>query len=317
MQLTEYLLTKQPLVVIIGPTAVGKTTSAIYLAQQLQTEIINVDSRQIYQEMDIGTAKPTTAEQGQAIHHLIDVVPPDVGYNITDFKVDAGRLIADLHHQRKLPILAGGTGQWLTALLEGWQIPEVSPNPELRAELEAYAEAHGWQGLLERLREHDPMHAERVDPKNLRRVIRALEVCIETGRPYSDFRKKDPPPYTILELGLTLEREILYERADLRINKMVEAGLINEVERLMEKGYAWNLPSMTSLGYLQIGKYLRGEISLDTALEELCFATHHFIRRQYTWFRKHNKNAVWFTSDETAAQQMNQTINNWLLKQSE
>ena len=313
MQLSEDLLTQQPVVVIIGPTAVGKTAAAIHIAQQLQTEIINVDSRQIYQEMDIGTAKPTPAEQAQAVHHLIDVVPPDVGYNITDFKTDAGRIIDDLHQQGKLPILAGGTGQWLTALLEGWQIPEIAPNPELRAELEAYAEEHGWQGLLERLRTHDPVHAEQVDPKNLRRVIRALEVCIETGQPYSDFRKKDPPPYTILELGLTLEREQLYERADLRVANMLEAGLVAEVAALIEKGYAWNLPSMTSLGYLQIGKYLRTEISLDVAIEELCFATHHFIRRQYTWFRKHNQNAIWFESDDTAHQQLVQTINNWLL----
>lgn len=317
MQLTDQLFAQQPVVVIIGPTAVGKTANAIHIAQKIETEIINVDSRQIYQEMDIGTAKPTPNEQAQVRHHLIDVVPPDVGYNISDFRTDATRLIAELHQQKKLPMLVGGTGLWLTALLEGWTIPEIPPNPELRAELEAYAEAHGWQGLLERLREHDPLHAEQVDPKNLRRVIRALEVCIETGQPYSDFRKKDPPPYTILELGLTLEREALYERADTRVTKMMEAGLIAEVEQLINQGYAWHLPSMTSLGYLQIGKYLRDELSLDEALAEFRFATHHFIRRQYTWFRKHNKNAHWFESDDTSGDTMYQMIIKWLLTQGE
>jgi tRNA dimethylallyltransferase len=209
-------------------------------------------------------------------------------------------------------MIVGGTGQYITALIEGWQIPEVEPNPELRAELEAYAEEYGWEGLLERLREVDPVHAEQVDARNLRRVIRAIEVSVESGRPYSDFRVKHPPPYTVLELGLTLERDALYERADRRVDQMLDAGLVAEVERLVEAGYGWNLPSMSSLGYLQIGSYLQGKMTLNEAREDLCNATHHFIRRQYTWFRKYNADAIWFESNAYTAQSLLTTIQGWL-----
>lgn len=312
MPLSGDQLAQQPVVVIIGPTAVGKTASAISVGQVLDAEIISADSRQVYQQMDIGTAKPTPDELAALPHHLIDVVPPDVRYNVADFKRDAARLIDEIHRRGKLPMIVGGTGQYITALIAGWQIPEVEPNPELRAELEAHAEKHGWEGLLERLREVDQVHAKQVDAKNLRRVIRAIEVSVESGRPYSDFRVKRPPPYTVLELGLTLGRDALYARADHRVEQMLEAGLVQEVERLVEAGYAWNLPSMSSLGYLQIGNYLQGKMTLDEAREDLCNATHHFIRRQYTWFRKYNADAIWFESNAHTVQSFLTTIRAWL-----
>jgi tRNA dimethylallyltransferase len=312
MPLSGNQLEKQPVIVIIGPTAVGKTASAISAGQELDAEIVSADSRQVYQQMDIGTAKPTPEELAALPHHLIDVVPPDIRYNVADFKRDAAQLIDDIHGRRKLPMIVGGTGQYITALIEGWQIPEVEPDHELRAELEAYAKEHGWQGLLERLREVDPVHAEQVDAKNLRRVIRAIEVSVISGRPYSDFRVKHPPPYTVLELGLTLDREALYERADRRVDAMIETGLVAEVEELVAAGYAWNLPAMTSLGYLQIGNYLQGKLTLNEALEDLCHATHHFIRRQYTWFRKYNADAIWFESNTHTANTLLATIRSWL-----
>ena len=312
MRLSGDQLARQPVVLIIGPTAVGKTAAAVSVGRALDAEIISADSRQVYQHMNIGTAKPTPDELAALPHYLIDVVPPDVRYNVADFKRDAAQLIDDIHARGKLPMIVGGTGQYITALIDGWQIPEIEPNPALRAELEAYAEEHGWEGLLERLREVDPIYAEQVDAKNLRRVIRAIEVSIESGRPYSDIRIKHPAPYTVLELGLTLERGALYERADRRVDKMLEDGLVAEVEQLVEAGYTWSLPSMSSLGYLQIGNYLQGKMTLDEAREELCYATHHFIRRQYTWFRKYNADAIWFESNAHTAQSLLTTIRAWL-----
>ncbi len=293
---------ERPLVVIIGPTAVGKTEAAIQAAQALDGEILSADSRQIYRYMDIGTAKPTPAQQVMVPHHLIDVVAPDVAFNVRDFQEQATALIAEIQARGRLPMLVGGTGQYISATIEGWQFPSVAPNKELRAELEAYAEVHGWEALLERLRQHDPVTAADIDGRNIRRVVRALEVCIESGRPYSELRQKKPPGYTIKTIGLTLEdRAKLYERADLRIERMIEAGFIAEVQALIERGYSWELPAMSALGYLQIGYYLRGEMSLDDALQKLRRATRTFIRRQYTWFRKYNADAVWLESDVDVA----------------
>jgi tRNA dimethylallyltransferase len=239
------------------------------------------------------------------------MVLPDTRYTVAEFQADASALIDTMHAAHTIPMIVGGTGQYVTSLLEGWQIPQVEPNSELRADLEAYAEEHGWQGLLERLRALDPVYADQVDAKNLRRVIRAIEVCVETGRPYSDFRQKHPPAYTTLEIVLTMERSALYDRADQRIDQMIEAGLVAEVESLIERGYDWHLPSMTSLGYLQIGQYLRGEVTLDEALAAMRFATHDFIRRQYTWFRKYNRDAHWIEIDSTDLATILDFVSQW------
>jgi tRNA dimethylallyltransferase len=302
----------QPVVVILGPTAIGKTGTAIQLGQRLNAEIIGADSRQIYKYMDIGTAKPTPAEQAALPHHMIDVVEPDIRYNVAQFTEAALGIIHKLHLQDKLPMVVGGTGQYITALIQGWQIPEVPPNPALRAELEEYAERYGWQGLLERLRAVDPHHAEVVDPKNLRRVIRAIEVSVMTGQTYSSFRVKQSPSYNVLEIGLDLERATLYDRADQRVDAMLEAGLVAEVEDLVRRGYDWHLPAMSSLGYLQIGQYLRGDISLAEASQQIKHATHHFIRRQYTWFRKYNPATQWFIALPGCASQILPIIQGWL-----
>ncbi len=317
MPLAGEILACRPVVVIIGPTAVGKTDTAIQVAQALDGEIISADSRQVYHYMDIGTAKPTAEQRAAMPHYLIDVVTPDQFYTAVDFQTQAATAIEDIHARGKLPLIVGGTGQYISALLEGWQFPEVQANYELRSELEAYAEAHGWEALLERLRGVDPVTAERIDGRNIRRVVRALEVSLESGRPFSEFQQKHPPAYDVLQFGLTLDRAVLYERADRRVDQMVEMGLVEEVRALVEAGYTWNLSAMSGLGYLQIGYYLRGEMSLDEALTDLCHQTHAFIRRQYTWFRKYNAAAQWLESNTEAANQINTQIQQWLAARAE
>jgi tRNA dimethylallyltransferase len=313
MPLPGEIVAAKPLLVIVGPTAIGKTATAIRVAQELEGEIIGADSRQIYQQMDIGTAKPSAEELAAVPHHLIDIIPPDAVFTAKDFKIAATSLIQQIHQRHCLPIIVGGTGQYVTALTQGWQFPEVPPNPALRQELEHYAEQHGWQALLERLRQLDPVTAERIDGQNIRRVVRAIEVCIDSGQSYSELRRKQPPDYNVLEFVLTIDDRLkLYERADKRIQHMLETGLLDEVRALQKAGYTWNLPAMSSLGYGEIGAHLRGEVSLEEAITELKRSTRRFIRRQYTWFRKHNANAIWLESNTQTAKKIIEHTQKWL-----
>lgn len=301
MPLVGDIFALQPLIVVIGPTAAGKTDLAIEIAKQFDGEIISADSRQIYRGMDIGTAKATPEQQASVPHHLIDIIDPDDPYTVVDFQEQATTLIHEIQRRGRLPLLVGGTGLYISATIDGWQFPGVPPNYDLRSELEVFADVHGWEGLLEKLRDIDPLSAERIDGRNVRRVIRAIEVTLAADRPFSEFQRKIPPPYTIQTIGLTLEdREMLYERADIRIDRMIETGLVDEVRSLVEAGYTWDLPAMSGLGYLQIGYYLRDEMTLDEAIVELKRATRTFIRRQYTWFRKHNPTTQWLESNQKA-----------------
>ncbi|HLV36289.1 MAG TPA: tRNA (adenosine(37)-N6)-dimethylallyltransferase MiaA [Spirillospora sp.] len=285
---------RKPLVVILGPTAVGKTGLAIELAQALNGEIIGADSRQIYRYMDIGTAKPTPQQQRQVPHHLIDVVKPDENLGLAQYQQLAYRAIDDIHQRGKLPLLVGGTGQYLTAVIEGWSIPEVPPDPALRDRLEAEAAEHGPEALHQRLQQVDPDAASMIHPRNVRRVIRALEVYHATGRPISQLQQKTPPPYTVLQYGLTLERNQLYERADLRLAQMMDEGFLQEVRHLLAMGYDRKLPSMSGLGYRQLAAHLLDGVPLEDALAATRRATRDFIRRQYTWFRGHDPGIHWF-----------------------
>lgn len=274
-----------PLLVLAGPTATGKTGLAIALARRLNGEIVSADSRQIYKGMDIGTAKPTAEQRALVPHHLLDMITPDTSYTLAEYQADAQAAIAAIHKRGRLPLLVGGTGLYIRAVVDNLAIPEVAPQWELRRELEAQAEREGAAVLHARLAALDPASAARIDPKNVRRVIRALEVCLTTGRPFSEQQGARPSPYRPLLLGLTCERPPLYQRADQRVDAMLAAGLVDEVRRLVAEGYAWNLPAMTSLGYSEIGAYLRGESTLEEAVERLKLNTHSYIRRQYTWFR--------------------------------
>jgi tRNA dimethylallyltransferase len=278
-----------PLVAIVGPTATGKTALAVALAARLagesDCEAVSADSRQIYRGMDIATAKPTAQERAPLPHHLLDVVAPDEPYTLARYQADATVAIAAIHARGRLPLLVGGTGLYVRAVVDGLAIPRVAPSPALRAELEAELAAHGLAALQARLAALDPAAMGQIDSNNPRRLIRALEVCLLSGKPFSEQRGTRPTPYRTLLLGLTMERGALYARADARIDAMLAAGLVAETERLVAAGYAWDLPAMSSLGYREIGAYLRGETTLAAAIERFKLATHGYIRRQLTWFR--------------------------------
>jgi tRNA dimethylallyltransferase len=282
-----------PLVVIVGPTAAGKTALSLALAAALGGEIVSADSRQIYRGMDIGSAKATPAERAAAPHHLLDVVNPDQILTLAEYQSLAYRAIADIHGRGRLPFLVGGTGQYVQAVLEGWRIPAVAPQPALRMELEAAAAAEGAAALHQRLAALDPVAAGRIDYRNVRRVIRALEVCLVTGRPISEQQRKAPPPYHVTQIGVTRPRAELYARIDARVDAMIAAGLVAEVERLAAVGYDRDLPAMSGLGYRQIGAYLRGETSLADAIALVKRQTRRFVHQQYTWFRLDDPQIYW------------------------
>ncbi len=282
-----------PLITIVGPTGIGKTSLGIALAQQFNGEIVSADSRQIYRWMDIGTAKPTHAERTAVPHHLVDIVDPDYVVTLAEFQDRAFATIADIHACGKLPLLVGGTGQWVMAAIEGWGIPRVPPDADLRAQLQSEADAIGAEAFHAQLVAVDPIAAAKLDYRNVRRVLRALEVYRKTGIPISEHQKKSPPPYRILQLGLTMPREDLYARIDTRIDKMMADGFLPEVESLLAKGYGLKLPSMSGLGYRQLGAYLQDEISLDEAVALTKKETRRFIRQQYNWFRLDNPAIHW------------------------
>jgi tRNA dimethylallyltransferase len=282
-----------PLVVILGPTAVGKTGLGIEIAEALNGEIISADSRQVYRYMDIGTAKPTSAELAAAQHHMIDVVDPDENLSLAQYQAQAYAIIDELRSRGKLPLLVGGTGLYITAVVEGWAIPDVPPNLQLRVELEAFAEEHGSTALHERLRQLDPAAAEKIDGRNIRRVVRALEICIETGEPMNYEERKQPPAYPILQYGLTMDRGALYERADRRLDDMMRQGFVAEVRGLLERGYDRYLPSMSGLGYRQFAAHILDDAPLDEAIKATQKANRVFIRSQYGWFRGHDTGVTW------------------------
>jgi tRNA dimethylallyltransferase len=302
----------KPLPVILGATAVGKTGLAIPMAQALGGEIVSADSRQIYREMDIGTAKPTPEQQGAVPHYLIDVVAPDEDLSLAQYQRRAYAAIDDVQARGRLPLLVGGTGQYITALLEGWTVPEVPPNPTLRAELEAFSKAHGVEALYARLLEADPDARQFVEPRNMRRIVRALEVSMETGKPFSAQRGKTPPPYRTRVYGLTLERESLYLRADARVDEMIAAGFLDEVRGLLAKGYSRALPSMSGIGYAQLAAHLLDGVPLDAAVQATKLATHDFIRRQDTWFRGHDHGILWHNVNDVAAGALIEDAQRWL-----
>jgi tRNA dimethylallyltransferase len=282
--------THLPLLVIVGPTAVGKTTLSIALAQKFEGEIVSADSRLFYTGMDIGTAKPTDEEQSTIPHHLIDICRPDETLTLAQYQRLAYRTIDEIHQREHLPLLVGGTGQYVKAVVEGWGIPEVAPHKALRQALAQLGgiELARWLALL------DPEAAERIDPRNVRRVIRALEVTLVTGRPISDLQRKKRPPYRIKMVGLYTDRETLYNRIDRRVEQMMADGLLNEVKSLLAAGYKPFLPAMSGLGYRQLLEHLAGENTLQEAVERIQFETHRFARQQSTWFRLDDPQITWF-----------------------
>jgi tRNA dimethylallyltransferase len=274
---------------------VGKTAVALRLAEALGGEIVSADSRQVYRGMDIGTAKATPGERARVPHHLIDVVDPDETLTLAEFQRLAYAAIDDILARGRLPLLVGGSGQYVRAVVEGWGVPEVAPQGRLRAALEAL----GGDELARWLAALDPVAARRIDPRNRRRVIRALEVTLVTGRPISALQHKSPPPYRVLQVGLALARPLLYARVDARVAHMMAAGLLEETRRLAER-YGWGVPAMSGLGYAQLGAYLRGEMTLEEAVAAIRRETRRFVRQQANWFRRDDPAIRWFDAAELA-----------------
>jgi tRNA dimethylallyltransferase len=284
----------KPLVAIVGPTGIGKSRLALHLARVFAGEIVSADSRQVYRHMDIGTAKPGRQEQGQARHHLVDIVAPDQDFSLAQFQKLALSAISDIHRRHKQPILAGGSGLYVWALLEGWQLPGVKPDPELRRRLEKQAAETGHESLYAELLSFDPAAAQRIDPRNVRRVIRALEVHFQNAQASSRAKIKKTAPYRTLIIGLTTDRKELYRRVGRRVDEMMEWGLVAEVEKLANMGYDSYLPAMNSIGYKQVAMFLKGEMSLEMAVQQIKYETHRFIRHQYAWFRLNDERIHWF-----------------------
>jgi tRNA dimethylallyltransferase len=285
---------KLPLILIVGPTAVGKTELAIQLAERLNGEIVSADSRLFYRGMDIGTAKPTRDEQSRVPHHLIDIAAPDEILSLAVFQQRALEVIADIHTRNKFPFLVGGTGQYVRAVSEGWTPPEVQPDERLRSELERMKEERGVYWLHEKLRGLDPVAAEKIDARNYRRTIRALEVIMTTGYRFSEQRGQSESPYYLIAIGLTRPRVELYERVDQRIDAMFAGGFLEEIRSLLAKGYAPSLPTMSAIGYREGIKVIRGEISEEQSKAEMRRITRVFVRRQANWFKETDPNIKWF-----------------------
>lgn len=303
-----------PMVVILGPTAVGKTEVAVQLAERLDGEIVSADSRLLYRGMDIGTAKPGEEERTRVPHHLIDVAEPDEIWSLAVYQREAYRAISEIHVRSRLPFLVGGTGQYIRAVVEGWTIPEVKSDPELREALESWAEEIGPEGLHARLAAVDQKAAAKIDYRNLRRSVRALEVVLKTGRRFSTQRRKNPPPYRILQVGLTRPREELYARIDARIEAMLAAGLVAEVENLLEQGYSPDLPTLSAIGYREVSAYVGGEISLEEAIILMKRHTRQFVRRQANWFKEEDPDIHWFNLESQTVDDVARTIRAWLVK---
>ncbi len=289
---------KPPVVLIVGPTAVGKTELAIQLVERFNGEIVSADSRLFYRGMDIGTAKPSPEEMRRVPHHLIDIAEPDEILSLAVFQQQAEKIIADIQARNKLPFLVGGTGQYIRAFTQGWSPPEVLPDEKLRAELERQKEKKGIYWLHDKLGSLDPEAAEKIDARNFRRTIRALEVILTTGRKFSEQRGQADSPYHLITVGLTRPRDELYERVDQRIDAMFENGFLTEVAGLLSKGYSPSLPTMSAIGYRECVRVLNGELTVEQAKTEIRRATRVFVRRQANWFKETDPEIKWFRVEE-------------------
>lgn len=298
------------LILIVGPTAVGKTELAIQLAERLSGEIVSADSRLFYRGMDIGTAKPSLEERARVPHYLIDIVNPDQTLSLAVFQEKAKDKIADIHARGKLPFLVGGTGQYVRAVTEGWTPPEVTADERLRNELEKTAsrEERGVEWLHARLQLLDREAAAKIDARNVRRTIRALEVILTTGRKFSEQRGQVESPYQLITIGLTRPRTELYERVDQRIDAMFANGFVDEVKGLLAKGYPPTLPSMSAIGYRECVRVVNDEWSIEQAKVEMRRATRIFVRRQANWFKESDPNILWFKVEDGVVREIEKNI---------
>ena len=275
------------LLVLVGPTAVGKTAFSLEIAKQIDVEIISGDSVQVYRGMDIGSAKASPEERAAVPHHMIDCFDPDEPFTVADFKERVTALIRDIQSRGRIPFIVGGTGLYIESVVYDYQFTEAVADEESRKRWNAMADREGTEALHRLLQERDPGSAGRIHPNDRKRLIRALEVFDATGKPMSEQtqKKEKSSPYHLCMIGLTMERSLLYKRIEQRVDAMLEEGLVKEVEALLAKGYDRRLPSMQAIGYKEIAAYLAGEISYEQAVYLLKRNTRHFAKRQLSWFR--------------------------------
>jgi tRNA dimethylallyltransferase len=295
----------KPVIVILGPTGAGKTDFSLRLAEAIQGEIISADSRLFYRGMDIGTAKPTKEEMQRIPHHLIDVCTPEINWSLALYQEAIHILLDEIHGRQKIPLMVGGTGQYIKAVVDGWKLPEQEPDDHLREILEQIADEKGKEAMYKILVRMDPQTQQYVEYQNTRRVVRALEVILRTGRSFSDLRQTKKVPYSIFQIGIKRDRKTLYERIDQRIEKMFDDGFIEEVKTLLAKGYSRNLPSMSAIGYREVCAYLAGEISFDEAILLMKRYTRQYVRRQANWFKENDPRIHWMDAESL---DVNQTV---------
>ncbi len=277
-----------PLIIIAGPTATGKSERSFHLAKRLNSEIISADSMQVYRYFDIGTAKPTIKDRKTIPHHLTDIINPDEEYNAGRFKKDGGKIINKLHAKGKIPIVSGGTGLYISAIARGLSMAAPS-DPEVRKNLRKSLEKEGCKAMHNELLKVDPDAAKKINPADKFRIERALEVYYLTGKPMSSLQsseKHEINQYDVLYLVLNMDRSLLYQRINERVNRMIKKGLVNEVKAILARGYSDRLKPFQSIGYKEIVQYLRKELALEKAVENIKKETRNFAKRQLTWFKK-------------------------------
>ncbi len=303
---------KQPLVIIAGPTAVGKTSTAIALASSFDAEIISADSRQIYRRMNIGTAKPTPEELAAIRHHLIDIIEPNDAYSLACFKQDSENIIREISDRKKIPFMAGGTGQYIHAIVHGWIPPDMDADENYRQNMETVSQEKGKEFLHAMLREIDPEAAAMIDYRNARRVIRALEVFHKTGVPFSQQRQRGETPYQIIQIGLTRSRSELYQRIDNRIENMLRDGLIDETRQLLDEGIPPHTPALSAIGYREMVAFLNREITLEEAVCLIKRNTRNYVRRQANWFKLSDPEIQWFDMTDNPLDEIKHFLNSKL-----
>lgn len=301
-------MSKAPLIVLLGPTAAGKSALAVELALRLNGEVVSADSRYFYRGMNIGAAKPSSQEMRGVPHHLIDVAEPDENWSLAQFQQAALQTIGAIHARGRIPLLVGGSGQYIRAVTQGWTPPEVPPNPRLRAALENLAAKNSPFWLHEKLKILDPLAAQRIDARNLRRTVRALEVIFSSGQLFSGQSGQSESPFALFQAGLFRPREELYRRVDARIEAMFAQGFLEEVRGLLAQGFSPDLPSMSAIGYREAAAVLRGEMSLEQAKMQMKRVTRIFVRRQNNWFKPNDPQIHWFNMEEQGAETIEAAI---------
>ena len=290
---------KQQIIVILGPTACGKTALSVAVAQRFNCEIISADSMQVYQGMDIGSAKIKPAEQKGIPHHLLDIMPPNEAFSVADFHRLADQAIADISSRGKLPLICGGTGLYINSLVAPYNFSSsIDSDPQIREKLRLEFEKNGGEDMYQRLQQIDPHYASKIHPHDSRRLIRALEIYDVSGKAPSELQQENQPvKYRPIMIGLIADRAKIYRLNEQRIELMLDEGLVEEVKKLLDVGVSRDAVSMQGLGYKQIAAYLAGEITLDEAVDILKRDTRRFAKRQITWFKR-DPRICWFNIDQ-------------------